>query len=85
MHRSLENVRKYKRPSEQMLREISSALESNEPAGKTAKLEIAWIRMNQRSKIEDCVEPNEPAGKVAKIGDCECKNTFSNCKVYFSF
>jgi hypothetical protein len=37
-----------------MLREISSALELNEPAGKTAK-------------IGNCVDSNEPAVKKAKI------------------
>uniref|UniRef100_K1Q0J7 Uncharacterized protein n=3 Tax=Magallana TaxID=2171616 RepID=K1Q0J7_MAGGI len=37
-HRSIESVRKYKRPSEEMLRDISNALEPNEPVSKKAKI-----------------------------------------------
>ncbi|XP_062597801.1 uncharacterized protein LOC134259217 [Saccostrea cucullata] len=36
-HRSIESVRKYKRPSEEMLCDISNALEPDEPVNKKAK------------------------------------------------
>lgn len=48
-HRSIESVRKYKRPSEEMPRDISNALEPNEPVRKKNKIKKYWMELKIRS------------------------------------
>lgn len=45
-HRSVESVRKYKRPSSEMLKDVSSVLESSVPNSKEIRIEAADVCMN---------------------------------------
>lgn len=45
-HQSLENVRKYRRPFSEMLKDVSSVLENSVPISKKINLEAADVSMN---------------------------------------
>lgn len=45
-HWSVESVRTYKRPSSEMLKDVSSVLESSVPNSKEIKIEAADVCMN---------------------------------------
>lgn len=67
-HRSIESVRKYKRPSEEMLRDISNALERNEPVSKKKK---NWMELKIRSvKI-----------RITRLITVKCISTFESVLV----
>ena len=74
-HRSIESVRKYKRPSSEMLKDISNLLEPKSEQ---------FIKEEPPEKVAKIVENTQQCESPARADSARpCSHLFQNCTVYF--